>query len=774
MLAGASSALALWEPARAQTSNTVPDPAINLNDSQDISPKPSGTAATLLVDSSPKQLEEIVVTSTKRNQSARDIPSTVNVLTGAKLEKEGARDLEDFVDQVPGLKIEDSTTTSSRKIIIRGIGPDDTTNQTVGTVLGDVPLGDPFGSYTVIDPDPWDLKDVEVLKGPQGTLFGASSLAGLIRYVPNDPVLGEWEGKAFSSWTSIKEGGIAPTFGAALNIPIGRTFALRGSGILEHNPGVIDIGTLAHETPNADYVHKWQGRIMALWQPVKRLTINAWYMEQETHADEPGFVTNFNGELMRNDAPTSSPSHRAFALSTLDTRYAFDWATLVSLTGYQHKVNQFKLDASYIYEETLAQQGIESGAVTRHVQANGVVQELRLVSPDTGPWTWVGGVFYSQYRADIESDIYVPNTSILPTLINPLPADLGAAITSSNGVSEGNQELNPANAGEEALFGELTRAFGPVSLTLGGRLFRTDVNAVSNVSGALATVTNGTPDKESYLDVIGLGFGPKAAISWHVFKDDLIYASASRGFQYGGVNVVALPIPTDVVPPTYKSSTLWSYETGVRTEWLHKTLRADLTGFYQQWKDAQVNQASASTLDVYVDNVGQVLSRGFEWSFRYLLPVVKGLSIETNGDYLESKTITPFTNSSGVTVPSGTDMPNAPRLQISANLAYSHLFDGRWRTQTALEFAHTNTGWNDIEHDHLLDTRNMFNLNFSVYRSDLNFAPTVSIVVNNITSQKKIVSVTEGSESAVDLATEGIPVAYTRPRTVIVRASVDF
>ncbi len=257
----------------------------------------------------PAKLEEVVVTATKRSQSVRDVPSTINVVSGARLEEKGARELKDFIDLVPGIKLADATADSPIKLAIRGVGPDNTTNQTVGTVLGDIALSDPFGNYTLIDPDPWDMKTVEILKGPQGTLFGASSLAGMVRYVPNTPVLGQWEGKSFAEWASVKGGGADPTYGAALNVPVGSTLALRASGIVQHDPGLIDIDTVNRHVPNADQTHKWAGRAAVLWQPLKPLTINAWYMDQQSHADEMNFVTNMSGQFAQRCAcAISQPS----------------------------------------------------------------------------------------------------------------------------------------------------------------------------------------------------------------------------------------------------------------------------------------------------------------------------------------------------------------------------------------------------------------------------------------------------------------------------------
>ncbi|HVT37139.1 MAG TPA: Plug domain-containing protein, partial [Nevskiaceae bacterium] len=147
----------------------------------------AATPATEKEAADAQRLDDVVVTATKRPQSVRKIPMSITALTSEKLEEMGAHEIKDFLQLVPGVNTQDEISGIQRKLSIRGVGPDTSTNQTVGIVLGDVPLSDPYGSYTIVDPDPWDLRTVEVLKGPQGTLFGATSLAGLIRYVPNAP-----------------------------------------------------------------------------------------------------------------------------------------------------------------------------------------------------------------------------------------------------------------------------------------------------------------------------------------------------------------------------------------------------------------------------------------------------------------------------------------------------------------------------------------------------------------------------------------------------------
>lgn len=713
------------------------------------------------------QIEEIVVTATKREQSVREIPVTINVLSGDKLAAQGARELQDFVDQVPGLQMQDVAVTSARKVVIRGIAPDNTTNQTVGTVLGDVPLGDPIGNATVIDPDTFDLKTVEVLKGPQGTLFGASSLAGIIRYVPNGPTLGAWEGKAFVEWTSIKDGGSTPTFGGAINMPVGETLAFRLAGISDHRPGVIDIDNPRRQEKDADDARKWAGRAMLRWEPSDELSINAWYMAQERRADEAFFVTNFEADYTRYDSPESSPTRRYFDLTTLDVRYRFDWATLVSLTALQNKENEFDSDTSYALVAPAGELGIAVGRSKRIADATGFMQELRLVSEGDGPWTWQAGAFFSSFEADIYSDIYVPRTR-LPGL-NLLPEVLRNAIFTERGLSLGNSHLSPLDAEETALFGEVTRALGPVDVTVGGRLYQTQVSGTSRTAGLLPFISNRRSETIEDLDVEGKGFSPKFSLAWQATDDVRVYGTVSRGFQYGGVNAIAIPSPTSTAPKTYESSELWSYEAGIRTNWLDGSLHADLTAFYQQWSNAQVSQI-APPAEAYVDNVGEVEVAGLEMAIQYLTPI-EGLSLDLNGSYLESKTAVVFEDSEGNDIPEGTTMPNAPRIQAAAGINYSRVFGASWATNTGLQYSYADKAWGNIEHTGKLDARNLLNFNFSVTRSDLAFAPSLSLIVNNLTDQRKIVSATRTEDPNF---IENTPVGYTRPRTLILRIGAEF
>ena len=711
------------------------------------------------------RLDDIVVTATKRSQSVRDIPVSITALTGDKLEEMGAQELKDFIRLVPGVNSQDEIAGVQRKLSVRGVGPDTDTNQTVGVVYGDVPLSDPYGSFSIADPGPWDLKTVEVLKGPQGTLFGATSLAGVIRYVPNMPELDKWSGRLSGDWVSVKDGGAEPTFGAVINAPIGDSIAMRLAGSWQHKPGVIDIDNPSFKVKDADDSYSRTGRAMVLWQASERLSINAWHVRGGRKSDELNYLTNPEGEPVRDDAVAPSPVENSFTLSTLDARYNFNWASLVSVTGYQTKYAFNNTDTSYLVRP-LAQLGLQSIQARREVETSGWLQELRLVSPDDGPWTWLGGVFFSTYTADVTSALYV-NTGLplVPTLLSLLPP---GAYYDQNGIKVPAVSFHPINASEKALFGEVTRAYGEHwSLTVGGRFYQAGVD--------------GTPDGETEaIRTEGKGFSPKVSLVYRTDRDLMFYGTVSRGFQYGGFNTGGVGPNTD--PKTFKSSTLLNHEIGMRSDWLDRTLRFDLTGIYLLWRNPQVRQPSTNNgvenrVGNFVDNVGAVRSVGAETTLRYITPL-PGLTLETAASYIVAKTTVPYLNATGETIPAGTEMPSSPKVQTSSTVSYALGF-GDWMTQTAFTHTYQASTFNNIEHDVEVGGYSLLGVNFSISRPDLGFSPSLSVGVSNLTDERALVAALGGADALPgypglsEAITPRLRV-FTQPRTLRLNLTLRF
>lgn len=725
----------------------------------------------------PVKLDEVVVTVTKRAQAVRNIPSSIEVLKGEKLEKLGIRKLKDIFALVPGVNMQDEIGGLQRKISVRGAGPDTGTNQTVGSVFGDIPISDPYGSATIVDPNPWDMSTVEILKGPQGSLFGATSLAGLIRYVPNYPKLGEWEGKSFYEYAMQERGSSEPSLGAAVNVPVGDSLAFRASGIFQKTPGLIDSNNPARQQEDVDTGQSWNGRVMGLWQPTEKFTVNAWYTQEERRKDDLSIVTFADASFAREDAPTASPIINGYRLGTLDLRYAFDWATLVSLTGHQQKEADTDIDTSYLVQP-LARAGVSFLRTVQRVQTEGLLQELRLVSPDDRRFTWVAGAYYSRFNASIRGRLLVANPALTPVL-SAIPLDqLGALLPlpllstvlpliGTDGVAASDNGYDPLKAEERALYGEANYDFtDEFRLTLGSRLYRTSVNGVMIARGATASNNGASPGTSEK------GWSPKAALTYRPSRDLMLYGTVSRGFQFGGFNLPTLPRPD--VPLSFKSSSLWNYELGFRSDWFQRKLRFDITAFFLDWKNPQISQKTDDGVGLYVDNVGGSHNIGFEGTFRWKTPL-RGLTVEQTAAYIEARTSTPFTDSSGNEIPEGTTFPSSPFVQAVTTLSYSRELGG-FLGQIALINSHQGKSYTNIAHTTAVGDYNLLGATVSLGRNELPGA-TLSVSVNNILNAEELAAgfgPAPGESAPLNTTVADSSYVYTPPRSVVLRLALEF
>lgn len=720
-----------------------------------------------------KMLEEVIVTVTKRSENVRNIPSSIAVLQGEKLEKLGIRKVKDIFALVPGINMQDEIAGLQRKVSVRGVGPDTNTNQTVGSVMGDIPISDPYGATVIVDPNPWDMNTVEVLKGPQGTLFGATSLAGLIRYVPNYPKLGRWEGKTFIEYTTVDRGSNAPNTGFVLNAPVGETLAFRGSGIFQKTPGVIDSNNPARTEQDVDTGRNWSGRMMARWEPTEKLAINAWHTANERRSDDINIVTFRDGSYSRRDAPTASKIVNAYNLSTLDVRYEFDWATVVSLTGYQKKRSDTDIDTSYLVQP-LATSGISFLRTLRKVNTKGVLQELRLVSPDTGKLTWVGGIYFSSYEANIRSRLNASNDTLdqLGQITALLPIPLLSSLITTDGISASDGGFTPLKADEQAIYGEANYDFTEqFRLTLGSRVYRTKVGGTLN-AGGVSVINNGASP-----GILEKGFSPKIAATYRPFDDIMFYGVVARGFQFGGFNVPTIPSPD--ISLTFKSSSLYNYELGTRTDWFDRKLRIDLTVFFLDWKNPQINQVASNGVTAYVDNVGGSHNIGTEATIRWKTPI-RGLTLEQSASYIEARTTTVFNDASGQEIPKGTLFPSSPLVQAVSSINYSRTL-GNWLTQVSVINSFQGKAFAEITHETEVGDYSILGATFNLGRDDWAGAPSLSFSVNNILNVQKPAAGfgpssggTTGGLPSTDSIVANSSYVYSLPRSMVLRLSLEF
>ncbi|HZP12415.1 MAG TPA: TonB-dependent receptor [Nevskiaceae bacterium] len=676
-------------------------------------PPPAEPKPEVAKDAPKAQLSEVVVTATKREQSMRKIPATINVIKGEDLENMGARELEDYLKLIPGITMQEGDTNQSRAIAIRGIAPQPNGNVTTGVLVDDVAMSDPYASYLVPDLDPFDLKDLEVLKGPQGTLFGAGALNGAIRYVLNKPKLGVTEGRLFANYLTLEpNGGAGVNYGGAINVPLGETFALRAVGMKQTLPGLYDdVNANGKNDIDADRGDKNMWRVLAQWKPIEAFTANAFFLKQHNNRDDLSVANSPNGpppngEFIRTDTPGPSTAVQEFEIANLDLRYDFDWFTLISETSRSKKFQDINYDGSAVADPA-AEQGVQSLRLHIHAHTLALSEELRLASPASSDsnWVWLVGGYYNKYTAHFFLNAPVANTAILAPILGPgglipnlpiaLPINL---VPNGDGLSAQNIRYEPLQATEMSLFGELTRKLfdKQVEATLGARLYKERLYGQPVLEGGTAPYGNLIHYADAQ-NMYAKGFNPKASLKWQATKDLLFYSTVARGFQFGGINVPA-PLPSDnTYPLSYKPSTIWSYEIGTRTDWLAHTLQADATVFYIDWTDMQLRQDTQSGNTDYVSNVGKARSMGVESAIRWLTPI-PGLMLTNNTSYIRATVQKEYTTSDGDDIPKGQELPASPHVQTSTQLAYK-LFFSAFSVAPSVTFSYIGGAWSNVQHE---------------------------------------------------------------------------
>jgi iron complex outermembrane receptor protein len=717
--------------------------------------------------SSATQLEEIVVTATKRAANVREIPASIAAISGDELEQRGAQDTADIVKLVPGVNLT-STGDSPQRITIRGISSDIGTGPTTGILFGNVSFTETFAPVVALDPNPFDMASVEILKGPQGTLFGGSALNGAVRYVPTPPRFDEFEVKWFGQYTSIHEGDAAPTYGAAVNLPLySDALALRVMAFDRTAPGYIDNTRIDIEDTNET---RQQGaRALLGWRPDGDwdvLLTTAW---QDTKIEDVGIADNGEGRLETNDRPRQSPNHTEYSMANLTVTYDSDWAQFVSDTSYIQKDGRNLFDAT---SRSLGNGALPLIAQYYRGDSTTYGQEFRLVSPEDSDsrWKWVAGLF--AWQQNLENTLTVPlavELTPLTTIIDMLNLEALSSLF-ADGSPVVLQTVGDVEVREFAAFGEVTRRIGDdVELALGGRFYRTTSGGTNTQSGAFILAQSGQSPNVLEGEIAETGFNPKASLLWHVNDDILTYGLVSKGFRVGGIQSgLTTPLSANPAPDTYKSDTLWNYELGIRTQFFDNTLRLDLTGFWVDWQDPQSLQPDASGLAVYVDNVGGVRSRGADLSLQYLLPF--GVMFTTAVSYADTVTTEDFTTSDGTVYAAGADWPLAPKWQTSSNLSFMLPIDewtlGGFATYSAIGPTVPVFGFKEVFDYHQLD------LQLSVANQRLSWLPQVALILNNVTDER----------GTTNYFSSGIPTAesaaeeyyYITPRSVTVRLMGSF
>ncbi|WP_284124538.1 TonB-dependent receptor [Parerythrobacter aestuarii] len=511
----------------------------------------------------------IVVTATRREASVQDIPLNIAAVGSAQIEEQGLTELSDLLPFVPGINIVDRGGRQGNPVIVRGlnvdaIGSGDGNNDgggTVATYIGEIPV--------FVDLKLNDLERVEVLLGPQGTLYGAGTLGGAIRYIPRKPQFGETSASVRGEISKYDEASsLSYETGVTVNFSLSDTFAIRGSldwtdesGFIDYVNVVDQIGVTNPDTgaglnrvKDADGEQTLSGRIAARWEPTDWFDATLTYYYQEADIEGrrvshwrnnvPGLLDG-NPSVGRYEAAfrVREPNTIKNDLIALEVVADLGFAELTSATGWstfsddgQRDQTNLLITLEYSYELFPA-----FTSFTREVgEEERINQEIRLVSKNDGPFNWIIGGYYNRADTAGSSSEFVPN--YVPYVNQPA---LGFGLTDRPDALEYFSTAR-SRLTETALFGELSYTFfDQLTLTVGSRYYDYSLKAASTVDFPLFEPLSYTPltlDQvasqafDPALAQSDNGFLFKGNLSWEVSDDFLLYVTVSEGYRIGGVN----------------------------------------------------------------------------------------------------------------------------------------------------------------------------------------------------------------------------------------------
>jgi len=645
-----------------------------------------------------KQLDTVTVTATRRAATVQDVPLNLTATTALDIEQQHLSNLSDLVKTVPGLYLVDQGGRDANLLTVRGLntnslgaseGVGSSGGGVVAQYLGDIPL--------YLDLRLTDIERVETLLGPQGTLYGAGTLGGAVRYLPVRPQLGETSVQATTGLSSSSHSGdTGMESSAILNLPIGQHGALRASFGKYHDPGWVDYDDLVREpgvsNPQPDFgdaddvaanltrkrdandLTTSSARVGLRWMFGDAVDANLtyYYQRQESGGRTVNQVDAFGTGRYVSAYRFLEPNDRKSQLLALEVSADLGFATLTSATGYskyeelgQRDQTDLLLDFQYGYEDFPS-----FAAYTREeVETRRFTQEVRLVSNDTGPLSWIVGGFYDRSDLTAYSSEFVPGIPEFWGIDRPDNLEYFQATFDK--------------PEEKALFGEIGYDFTDKwNVTVGGRWFKYDDD--QKVGFALPLIDGSAPDE------IAITYDPvnvsdkdsifKFNTSYQFTPKLLGYATVSEGYRSGGAN--AVPACLDPLPDgqnvcalpnerLIKPDKTTNHELGLRSSWLDNRLVVNGALYYIDWDDVQVAGTTVNGAIPITVNGAKARSQGVELTTQArLLPDLR-LTASYTYNKAELAADAPGIVS-GEDAFDGDRLPGSPQHMGNVSLQYTH------------------------------------------------------------------------------------------------------
>ena len=644
-------------------------------------------------------IEEIVVTATKRSARIQDVPFSVAAKTGEEIARAGARGIEDLALGFAGMSVQNLGPGQSQ-VAMRGVS--------AGQIVRDQPgvkeqvgiyVDDSVVSLSLFTPDfdLFDLNRVEVLRGPQGTLYGAGSVGGTVRYITNRPELDRNYGLVEAEFNSVADGDFGWHLKGMANVAISDSSALRLVGYTTEYGGYID--AFSENGARDDDVNTGTRtgiRLSLLWDVTERLSVLPRLIHQRVEAD--GFNREEVFNLFANPYTTTRPAIQLgereqylllgeefedeTTLFDFKLSAGFDSFDLTSVSSLLRRKLLASRDASALVGSVTVDLGFPHEHVTipsnlrDTTELDQFTQEIHLASANESRLQWLVGVFYSQLERDYAQRLPTPGYDAV------VDAALGAGVSagSMNGYPLNDSPYNsdlPYDISQLALFGEATYAVTDrFELTLGGRWYDWEEERRFYSGGLFSNSDLQTDSTDAS------GFSPRLLASYRLNDDVTWNAQAARGFRLGGVNDplnASLCTGSDLANfggfQAYDDETIWNYETGFKSEWGNR-VRLNAAVFRAEIENLQVTLDAGSCSSRISFNVEEAHTTGVEIELT-LMPA-QGLELGFAGSLVESGfDSTVMAEEGGVLggVADGNRLASVPEIQFSATMNYAIAVD---------------------------------------------------------------------------------------------------
>jgi iron complex outermembrane receptor protein len=554
-----------------------------------------------------------MVTANRRREPEREVPMHVDTVSAVSLQQVGAKNLNDYVSYQPGVFFASSGGTGQGELIMRGVSTGNQTSPTVSVYIDDVPVGGSTvyaaAATFVFDPALLDLDHIEFLYGPQGTLYGAGSMGGLLKYVTVKPDTSGFSGNVGGDISNTNRGGMSYTEHASLNIPLVKDkAAMRIAVVDQHITGVYQA---VGQTPAGgdDRTHTKGARVQLEVDPTDKLTFNVTAMAQKIAADGLSMADyNLQGHPISGGPYVRSLNHRepftqSLELYSFHAGYDFDAGTLDWITSYQNFVNHSVQDYPDSFLNLLndlgpllgVDQPLSSLYVDSQYTVHKTSQEMRLTSRKNPNFDWLGGFWFNrenvweQYVLEGDNKLVPGQTSLIQQNVN-------------------------AGFEEYAGYGDLTWHVDPtLDLTIGARASGNSQHLSNFEQGPVAGSPGGFREHLLSDDLTKM-----ITLSWRPNDKDSYYMRASTGYRPGGLQA---PIESTLLGPnpnakdTFGSDDLQSYELGYKSRQLDGRLNVGIDGYDIEWHHVQLYTYTLG--NTIIQNAGDARVEGVETQANY-------------------------------------------------------------------------------------------------------------------------------------------------------------